>query len=46
MTADKKNRSGQIHFSLPAELGRMHRTNGWTVPVANDVILPALGLIV
>lgn len=38
MAADKKNRSGQIHFALPAQLGKMHHAKGWTTPVrAEDI---------
>jgi 3-dehydroquinate synthase len=33
MMGDKKNRGGQIHFALPAGLGRMHQLEGWTTAV-------------
>jgi 3-dehydroquinate synthase len=38
MLGDKKNREGQIHFALPAALGRMHRQNGWTTAVPETAI--------
>jgi 3-dehydroquinate synthase len=38
MMTDKKNRGGQIHFALPATLGRMHRQDGWTTPVPDSAI--------
>jgi 3-dehydroquinate synthase len=38
MMGDKKNRGGQIHFALPATLGRMHRLNGWTTAVPDTAI--------
>jgi 3-dehydroquinate synthase len=38
MRGDKKNRRGQIHFSLPAALGRMHRGEGWTTAVKEEAI--------
>jgi 3-dehydroquinate synthase len=38
MLADKKNRAGEIHFALPAGLGRMHRLNGWTTAVPHTAI--------
>jgi 3-dehydroquinate synthase len=38
MRGDKKNRGGQIHFSLPATLGRMHGTDGWTTAVPDQAI--------
>src|SRR3954462_14688241 len=38
MRGDKKNRGGQIHFSLPATLGRMHGTDGWAVAVPDQAI--------
>lgn len=45
MATDKKNRGGAIHFALPAEVGRMQGsdTDGWTVAVPVERILPALG---
>ena len=43
MASDKKNRGGAIHFALPAQLGRMHRSPaGWTIPVPPDTITHAL----
>ena len=43
MRADKKNRSGAIHFALPAAIGRMHGSETtWTVPVPPETILTAL----
>jgi 3-dehydroquinate synthase len=45
MLADKKNRKGEIHCSLVAELGRMHRAKGWTVPVPGDAIRHALEVL-
>jgi 3-dehydroquinate synthase len=38
MMGDKKNRSGQIHFALPAGLGRMHQLEGWTTAVDASTI--------
>jgi 3-dehydroquinate synthase len=38
MVGDKKNRAGQIHFALPATLGRMHQSNGWTTAVPDSAI--------
>jgi 3-dehydroquinate synthase len=38
MRRDKKNRRGEIHFSLPVEVGRMHRHNGWTTAVPDQEI--------
>src|SRR3954469_17374162 len=38
MRGDKKNRRGQIHFSLPAAVGRMNGTDGWTTPVSDEAI--------
>lgn len=43
MMGDKKNRGGQIHFALPATLGRMHRLNGWTTAVPDSAIQRVLG---
>lgn len=34
MSSDKKNRSGQIHCALVADLGRMHQSAGWTTAVS------------
>jgi 3-dehydroquinate synthase len=42
MMSDKKNRDGQVHFALPAEVGRMHQGQGWTIPVSAPVIEAAL----
>jgi 3-dehydroquinate synthase len=42
MLADKKNRAGQIHCALIADLGRMHRTNGWTTPVSPELMARAI----
>jgi 3-dehydroquinate synthase len=33
MAGDKKNRGGALHCSLPAGIGHMHSSNGWTTPV-------------
>jgi 3-dehydroquinate synthetase len=44
MLGDKKNRGGQIHFALPATLGRMHRLNGWSTPVPDTEIRRVLAL--
>jgi 3-dehydroquinate synthase len=44
MLGDKKNRGGQIHFALPATLGRMHQLNGWTTAVPETAIQRVLGL--
>jgi 3-dehydroquinate synthase len=44
MMGDKKNRRGQIHFALPATLGRMHRPNGWTTAVPDKAIQRVLTL--
>jgi 3-dehydroquinate synthase len=38
MVGDKKNRAGQIHFALPATIGRMHRIDGWTTAVPTSAI--------
>ena len=38
MRKDKKNRRGEIHFSLPIEVGRMHHHNEWTTPVPDGEI--------
>jgi 3-dehydroquinate synthase len=38
MRSDKKNRYGEIHFALPEDIGRMHRPNGWTIPVAEAAL--------
>jgi 3-dehydroquinate synthetase len=45
MAGDKKNRGHQIRFALPAEVGHMHRVDGWTMPVSEDLILEGLALI-
>jgi hypothetical protein len=45
MAADKKNRGALIHFALPMELGRMHRTDAWTTPVAVASIEAALAVL-
>lgn len=42
MASDKKNRGAVLHCSLPADIGRMHRDHGWTVPVSRDEIQAAL----
>jgi 3-dehydroquinate synthetase len=42
MGSDKKNRDGRIHFALPVEIGRMHRSNGWTTPVSEAAIRRAI----
>ena len=42
MATDKKNRSGQIHFALPTQLGQMYREDGWTTPVAAEAIQAAM----
>jgi 3-dehydroquinate synthase len=44
MLADKKNRAGEIHFALPASVGRMSETEGWTTAVPERVIEKILGL--
>ena len=44
MGSDKKNRGGQIHFALPATLGRMHRLHGWTTAVPDAAIRRVLAL--
>ena len=44
MMGDKKNRGGQIHFVLPATLGRMHRLQGWTTAVPDTAIRRVLAL--
>jgi 3-dehydroquinate synthase len=38
MRKDKKNRRGEIHFSLPVEVGRVHRGKGWTTAVPDEAI--------
>jgi 3-dehydroquinate synthase len=43
MMGDKKNRGGQIHFALPATLGRMHQYQGWTTAVPETAIRRVLG---
>lgn len=45
MATDKKNRSGQIHFALPKQLGEMHRVNGWTTAVTPKAIRAAVGTL-
>ena len=45
MATDKKNRSGQIHFALPKQLGEMHRVNGWTTAVTPEAIRAAVGTL-
>jgi 3-dehydroquinate synthase len=45
MSADKKNRGGQIHFALAEELGRIHHPNGWTTPVPEAAIRLAMGVL-
>ena len=45
MTRDKKNRDSKIHFALPARLGAMHRTGGWTTSVPQESIREALAAI-
>ncbi|MFL5402071.1 MAG: 3-dehydroquinate synthase [Gemmatimonadales bacterium] len=45
MRSDKKNRDGQLHFALPADLGRVHRANGWTTAVPESAIGRALALL-
>jgi 3-dehydroquinate synthase len=42
MERDKKNRGFGIHFSLPADLGRMPYTERWTTAVPEALILAAL----
>jgi 3-dehydroquinate synthase len=42
MAADKKNRSGQVHFALARQLGEMHRENGWTTAVPAEAIRAAM----
>jgi len=42
MAADKKNRSRQIRFALPRQLGEMHKDDGWTTPVPAEAIRAAL----
>lgn len=43
MRQDKKNRGGNIRFSLPRSLGQMHQSDGqWTVSVEPQVIQRAL----
>jgi 3-dehydroquinate synthase len=43
MKRDKKNRGGEIHFSLPAGVGRMPYSERWTTAVPEALILAALG---
>jgi 3-dehydroquinate synthase len=38
MRRDKKNRGGQIHFSFPAEVGRMNGADEWTTAVPVQAI--------
>jgi hypothetical protein len=38
MRGDKKNRGGQIHFSLPAAIGRMNGADEWTTAVPDQAI--------
>ena len=45
MSADKKNRGGQIHFALAAQLGEMHRGAGWTTPVPAEAIQAAIAAL-
>jgi 3-dehydroquinate synthetase len=45
MAADKKNRSGQIHFALAKQLGEMHRRTGWTTPVPAEAIRAAIAAL-
>jgi 3-dehydroquinate synthase len=45
MAGDKKNRGNRIHFALPSEVGRMHRVDGWTTPVSEDLIRTAVAAI-
>lgn len=45
MSADKKNRGGQIHFALAADLGRIHHPHGWTIPVAEAAIRDAMAVL-
>lgn len=45
MTSDKKNRSSEIHFALPAGVGRVHSEQGWTTSVPVAIIRDALALI-
>ena len=42
MASDKKNRGALLHCALPADIGRMHRDHGWTVPVVRDHMEAAL----
>jgi 3-dehydroquinate synthase len=45
MSGDKKNRGGQIHFALAAELGRIHHPDGWTTAVPDAAIRDAMGVL-
>lgn len=45
MAADKKNRGGQIHFALPAQLGEIHHVDGWTTAVRAEAIEAALAIL-
>jgi 3-dehydroquinate synthase len=42
MASDKKNRGTLLHCALPADVGRMHHDNGWTVPVPPALMEAAL----
>jgi 3-dehydroquinate synthase len=42
MRPDKKNRGGEIHFSLPAGVGCMAHAERWTTPVPEALILRSL----
>lgn len=45
MDKDKKNRDGNIHFSLVSRVGEMHRENGWTTRVPSELIHDSLAVI-
>jgi 3-dehydroquinate synthase len=42
MGTDKKNRSGQVHFALPSQLGQMQSDGGWTTAVSAEAIQAAI----
>jgi 3-dehydroquinate synthase len=46
MGHDKKNREGDIHFALIAEIGRVQRGAGWTTAVPPSVIMRAIEVVV
>lgn len=40
---DKKTRAGAVAYVLPARIGRVDGTGGWTRPVPDDIVLAVLG---